>query len=48
MSEELITDEIHEAEDIQDEKKTDSRGRVNLGRDYADQRVKVAVLKTED
>lgn len=40
-----VTNEIHESQDIQDFKKTDSRGRINLGRDYANKNVKVAILE---
>jgi len=36
-------------EEIIDEpKKADSRGRITLGSDYADKKVKVAVLEVED
>lgn len=47
MSNEIITKEIHKAKEIQDSKKTDSRGRINLGTDYKNQEVKVAILKTD-
>lgn len=43
-----VTREIHETEDIQDMKKADSRGRINLGRDYANKKVKIAVLETKE
>lgn len=43
-----VTSELHESQDIQDMKKTDSRGRINLGRDYANKRVKIAVLEVEE
>jgi tRNA threonylcarbamoyladenosine modification (KEOPS) complex Pcc1 subunit len=47
MSKHKVTEEIHEAVEIQDKKKTDSRGRINLGTDYADKVVKVAILEVE-
>jgi len=43
-----VTNKIHETEEIQDMKKTDSRGRINLGRNYGNKRVKIAVLEVED
>jgi len=47
MSNHKVTEEIHEAVEIEDKKKTDSRGRVNLGTDYSDKEVKVAILEVE-
>lgn len=36
-------------EEVQDEfKKTDNRGRVHLGPDYKNKKVKVAILEVED
>lgn len=36
-------------EEVQDEfKKADSRGRIHLGPDYKDKKVKVAVLEVEE
>jgi len=47
MSKHKVTEQIHEAVEIEDKKKTDSRGRINLGTDYANQEVKVAILEAE-
>ena len=45
MTEEKVTENIYSAKEIQNKKKTDSRGRINLGTDYANQQVKVAILE---
>lgn len=37
-----------EPSDIKSEKKTDDRGRVTLGMEYADKTVTVAVIEVED
>jgi len=43
-----VTDKIHEAEAILKNKNVDKQGRVYLGRDFANKKVKLAVLEKQE